>query len=169
MDGRCLQTGQPLELPKSLQHWYGNNPAPVTLPDGHSYKPGSYSYMKWNPDAFADQIVQFPNSRYQTDEYWYGTTPTYMGQLRMPIFSNVNLNVTRDFAIRGRYKFQLLGAFTNLFNRQNFSPGAVSNGVSTITTPTSGATIGEDDGGLGSLGDSMMDPREVTLTLRFQF
>jgi trimeric autotransporter adhesin len=173
IDGKCIETGQPLELPKSLQHWYGNNPAPVTLPDGHTFTPGSYSYLKWNPDAFTNQIVQFPNGNYSLDQYWYGNTPTYMTQLRLPAFQNVNLNITRQIPVTERYKFELLGEFTNFFNHPNFLPGAVSNGVSSITSTSSlppGAAIGENgSSGFGSMSPDMLDPRQITLTARFTF
>jgi trimeric autotransporter adhesin len=172
IDGKCIATGQPLEVPKALQHWY-NGSQSVTLPDGHQITPNSYTYLKWNPDAFTNQIVQFPNGNYSLDQYWYGSTPTYMTQLRMPAFQNVNLNITREFPIREKYNFELLGEFTNFFNHQNFLPGAVSNGVSSITSTSSlppGAAIGENgNSSFGTLSPDMMDPRQVTLTARFTF
>lgn len=173
IDGKCIATGQPLELPKALQHWYGKNPSPVTLPDGHQITPPAYSYLKWNPDAFTNKIVQFQNGNYSLDQYWNGTTPTYMTQLRLPAFQNVNLNITRDFAIREKYKLEFLGEFTNFFNHQNFLPGAVSNGVSSMTSISSlppGAAIGENgNSSFGTLSPDMMDPRQITLTGRFTF
>jgi len=172
IDGKCIATGQPLEVPKALQHWYDGNTS-VALPDGHVIKPPQYSYLKWNPDAFTNQVVQFPNGKYSVDQYWYGNTPTYDTNLRMPDFQNVNLNITRDFAITERYKFQLLGEFTNFFNHSNFLPSAVSNGVSSITSTSSlpqGAAIGENgSSSFGTLSPNMMDPRQITLTARFTF
>jgi trimeric autotransporter adhesin len=172
IDGKCIPTGQPLEVPKTLQHWY-NGTTNVTLPDGHQITPGSFSYLKWNPDAFTNQIVQFPNGSYSLDQYWYGNTPTYMTQLRTPAFQNVNLNITRQIQLTERYKLELLGEFTNFFNHPNFLPGAVSNGVSSITSVSSlppGAAIGENgSSSFGTLSPSMLDPRQVTLTARFTF
>jgi hypothetical protein len=96
-----------------------------------------------------------------------------MTQLRMPAFQNVNLNITRQFPIREKYNFELLGEFTNFFNHQNFLPGAVSNGVGSITSTSSlppGAAIGENgNSSFGTLSPDMMDPRQVTLTARFTF
>lgn len=173
IDGKCIRTGQPLEVPKALQHWYGLNPSPVTLPDGHQITPNSYSYLKWNPDAFTNKIVQFPNGNYSVDQYWYGNTPTYMTELRLPAFQNVNLNITRQIPITERYRFELVAEFTNFFNHQNFLPGAVSNGVSSITSlsgASPGSGIGENgSSGFGSLSPNMMDPRQITLTGRFTF
>ncbi len=172
IDGKCIATGQNLLLPKSYQHWTGTNPGPITLPDGHVIStPGAYTMLKWNPDAFTNQIVQFPNGNYSNDMDYYGNTPTYDTNLRLPIFANTNLNITRDIPITERYKFQILGEFTNLFNRANFEPGAVSNGVSPFTSASSlppGGAIGENSGEFG-LSPSFLDPRQVTLTARFTF
>jgi hypothetical protein len=170
MNGDCIPTGQPLEVPKSLQHWYDGSTT-VTLPDGHQITPGQYTYLKWNPDAFANQIVQFPNGKYSVDQYWNGTTPEYISALRLPILQNVNINVTREFAIREQFKLAFLAEATNAFNHQNFLPGAVNNNYSSpIISPTAGATIGENGNpNAGTLSPDLMDPRQITLTLRFTF
>ncbi len=176
IDGKCIPTGQSLEVPKSMQHWY-NGSTPVTLPDGHQITPYNssypYVYLKWNPDAFTNQVVQFPNGNYSLDQYWYGNTPTYMTQLRLPAFQNVNLNITRQIPVTERYRFELLGEFTNLFNHANFSPGAVSNGVSSMTSVSSlppGGAIGENGStSFGTMAPTFLDPRQITLTARFTF
>jgi trimeric autotransporter adhesin len=170
IDSKCIPTGQSLEVPKTLQHWY-NGSQSVTLPDGHVITPPAYTYLKWNPDAFTSQIVQFPNGNYSVDQYWYGTTKMYDGRLRVPAFKNTNLNITRQFTIRERYKFELLGEFTDLFNNQNFLPSAVNNTISPITSASVGA-IGENSNssaGTLSAPGNMMDPRQITLTARFTF
>jgi hypothetical protein len=166
LNGDCLPTGQSLELPKELQHWYDGNTI-VTLPDGHQIKPSVDTFLKWNPDAFTNRIVQFPNGNYSVDQYWYGTTPQFIGALRMPAFENTNLNITRQFSIRERYKFELLAEATNMLNHPNFLPGDVSNSVSPITSASQGV-IGENSGG-GTLSNNMMDARQITLTGRFTF
>ncbi len=170
MNSQCIPTGQPLEVPKTLQHWYDGKTT-VTLPDGHQVTPGPYTFLKWNPDAFTNQIVQFPNGQYAVDQYWYGTTNQYNTNLRLPSFQNVNLNVTRQFALRERYQLELLGEFTDLFNHQNFLPSAVENNFATpILAPTSGAGIGQNgDSDAGTLSPNMMDPRQITLSARFTF
>jgi hypothetical protein len=182
IDSKCIPTGQSLQVPKIDQHWYDGKQK-VTLPDGHTITPPQYSYLKWNPDAFTGQIVQFPVSDcdppkgqtvgtsacYSNDQYWYGTTKMYDPRLRLPAFKNTNLNITRQFAIREQYKFELLGEFTNLFNNQNFRAGAVNNTFSPITDTAVGAIGENSNSGSGTLGASMMDPREITLTARFTF
>lgn len=170
MNGDCIPTGQPLEVPKALQHWYDGKTI-VTLPDGHQIKPGQYTYLKWNPDAFANQIVQFPNGSYSIDQYWNGTTKMYSSDLRLPSFQNTNLNITRQFTVREQYKLEVLGEATNLFNHQNFNPSAVNNSYgSSILAPTPGATIGENgNSSAGALSASFMDPRQIAVTLRLTF
>jgi hypothetical protein len=170
MNSNCIPTGQPLEVPKTLQHWYDGSTT-VTLPDGHQVTPPNYTYLKWNPDAFTNQIVQFPNGSYGIDQYWNGTTKMYQSNLRLPAFQNTNLNITRQFTLREQYKLELLAEATNLFNHQNFLPSAVNNSYGgPILAPTAGAAIGQNGNpSAGTLSPSMMDPRQITATLRFTF
>ena len=56
----------------------------------------------WTPDAFTGQIVQWANGTYQPAQYWLGTTPQAMSELRMPSFQNVNLSVNRWVPDQGR-------------------------------------------------------------------
>jgi trimeric autotransporter adhesin len=171
-NGRCFPTGQPLELPKSYQHWYDGN-TPVTLPDGRTFTPYQYTYLKWNPDAFGSQLVQWPDGTAHVAHYWLGTTPAYMGSLRMPWFQNVNLTVSRNFKFTERMNLQLLAEATNLFNRTSFLPGAVNNGYSSpilVADPSTNTQIGQNGNpAAGTLGLSLYDPRQLTLSLRLTF
>ena len=171
-NGRCIPSGQPLKLPKSYQHWY-NGTTPVTLPDGRTYTPAQNTKLMWNPDAFTGQIVQWANGTYQPAQYWLGTTPQAMSELRMPSFQNVNLSVNRKFVIKEGLSFEILAEATNAFNHTNFQPAAVNNGFgSLVTVPsTSGnSKVGENTSTTaGSLGLSLLDPRQMTLSARFNF
>lgn len=169
MNSQCIPTGEPLEVPKSMQHWYDGNTT-VTLPDGHQVTPSNYTFLKWNPDAFTNRIVQFPNGQYAIDQYWYGSSKQYDTHLRLPSFQNVNLNITRQFSISERYKFEVLGEFTNLFNHVNFLPSAVENNYANPILSPSVGTVGQNqDNNAGTLSPSVMDPRQITLTARFTF
>lgn len=178
MNSQCIPTGQALEVPKTMQHWYDGK-TPVTLPDGHTVTPSNFTFLKWNPDAFTNQIVQFPVSNcgpnnnlacYSVDQYWYGTSKQYNTNLRLPSFQNVNLNITRQIPVTERYKFEILGEFTNLFNHTNFLPSAVENNYANpILSPSVGAIGQNSDNNAGTLSPSVMDPRQITLTARFTF
>jgi len=173
-NGGCIPTGQPLVLPKSLRHWY-NGTTPVTLPDGRTFTPPEFTYLYWNPDAFTSRVVQFPNGTYATDQYWYGTTPDYMGSLRMPYVKNVNFTLERSVNLTERLKLRFIAQATNLFNNSNFLPSALTdnNFGNVFTSPSSltgGAKIGENaDPGAGLLNPTMMYGREVTLSMRLIF
>jgi hypothetical protein len=175
LNGRCIPTGQPLQVPKSLQHWY-NGSTSVTLPDGRSVTPGQYTYLRWNPDAFTNQLVQFPNGSYSIDQYWNGTTKIYDGALRLPTFQNVDLNITREFTIREQLKVSILAEATNLFNHQNFLPSAVTSDTNSFSDPIlvpnagTNSVLGENgDPNAGTLAPNMMDPRQITFSLRVNF
>ncbi len=172
MNGRCLPTGQPLEVPKSLQHWY-NGGTTVTLPDGRQVTPSQYRFLKWNPDAFTSQIVQFPNGNYSTDQYWYGTTPIFSGALREPGFKNVNFNLTRQFALRERLKLEVLAEATNLLNHTNFGPGSEEGYFGSpimVADPSTHSAVGENgDNNAGTISLNTMDARQVTFTARITF
>jgi hypothetical protein len=171
-NGRCIPSGQALKLPKSFQKWYDGN-TQVTLPDGRTYTPSSHTKLYWNPDAFTGQIVQWADESYHQAQYWLGTTKQAMPELRMPVFQNVNLSVSRKFPIREGMSFEILAEATNAFNHSNYSPSDVSNGYGSLVTiadPTHGSTVGENSStSTGSMGTSYMDARQMTLSARFDF
>ena len=173
LNGHCFSTDQPLKVPKSDQHWYDGNTS-VTLPDGRIVIPNEYSYLMWNPDAFASQMVQLPNGSYSTDQYWNGTTKMYMGALRMPYFMNTDLNISKSFKLREQFNLEILSEASNLFNRTNFWPYAVDNNFPALSVadPSTGSAVGENsDNNAGTLyapGNTMF-PRQVTFTARLKF
>ncbi|MGA3263006.1 MAG: carboxypeptidase-like regulatory domain-containing protein [Terracidiphilus sp.] len=170
-NGRCIPTGQALELPKSYQHWYDGSTS-VTLPDGRIFTPPQYSYLKWNPDAFTSQLVQWADGSTHEALYWLGTTPMTMDSLRMPTFQNVNLSINRRFPIWRGAALEFLADATNLFNRTNVQASDLSNGFSPYTydDPAYNAHIGQNsNAGTGTMGTSFYDPRQFTFTLRLNY
>jgi hypothetical protein len=171
-NGRCLYTGQPLKLPHSYEKW-NNGSTPVTLPDGRTYTPSSFTKPYWNPDAFTGQIVQWANGTYHQAQYWEGVTPQAMPQLRMPAFQNVNLSVSRKFPITEGMSFEILAEATNAFNHANYEGNAVNNSYGgLITNPAagSGQLVGQNNSTSGgSMSLSYIDPRQMTLSARFDF
>jgi hypothetical protein len=127
----------------------------------------------WNPDAFTGQIVQWADGTYHQAQYWEGTTKMAMGELRMPSFQNVNLSVSRKFPVREGVEFEILAEATNAFNRSNYSPNDVNNnygGLVTLPDPSSNSKVGENtNGAAGAMGLGYLDPRQMTLSARFNF
>jgi hypothetical protein len=170
LNGRCdVVSGEPVEVPKSLQHWY-NGTETATLPDGRTITPGAYTFLKWNPDRFTQPVVQFPNGSYGVDQYTSGTTSMTEGDMRSPIFANTNISVIRKFAIGERVNLDLHADATNAFNRSNFQASAVNNGVTSTLTSGGGATVGQNaNASFGTLGQSFLEPRQLTITMRLEF
>jgi hypothetical protein len=170
MNGRCnVVSGEPLEVPKSLQKWY-DGATGVTLPDGRTIIPGAYTFLKWNPDRFAQPVVQFPNGTYGVDQYTSGSTPMNEGDLRSPIFSMTNISVIRKFALGEWGSMDVHVDATNAFNRTQFLPYAENNSVGSILSAGGGANVGQNSNtSFGTLSQSFAEPRQLTITLRLDF
>ena len=94
------------------------------------------------------------------------------GDLRSPGFYNTNLSVTRKFALGERVRMELHADATNAWNRTNFLPSAINNGVSSVLVPdtSTGTKVGQNgNSGYGALGMDFLEPRQITLALRLQF
>lgn len=171
-NGRCIPTGQPVELPKSYQRWYDGN-TQVTLPDGHTFTPSSNTYLKWNPDAFGAPITHWADGSAHIPLYWLGTTPMFIDGLRNPWYKNVNLDVSKSFQFTERTSVQILAEATNLFNHQSFLPGLVNNNYGGTNTILANGSLGQNlntAAGSFSLGNpTLYDPRQMTLSLRINF
>ncbi len=177
LNGRCnAVAGEPVQVPKNLQHWYDGNTG-ATLPDGRTIIPPAGSFLKWNLDRWTEPFVQFPNGTY-ADDYPYttnGSSAITEGDLRNPGTENVNLSVVRKFDFGERVNLELHADATNAFNRTNFLASSTNNGVSSVLSPTPGAAIGQNaNTGFGTLSTSgwdgsFMEPRQLTLSLRLNF
>ena len=65
--------GEPLQVPKALQHWY-NGSTTVTLPDGRQITPCANCFLQYNVDAFSLPVIPNPTTpgAYINDNYWAG-------------------------------------------------------------------------------------------------
>lgn len=172
LDGRCnIVPGEPLYVPKNLQHWY-NGSTSVTLPDGRTITPPAYTYLLYNPDRYTAPVVQFPNGTYAEEQYWYGQTPVLGNNLFTPGLANVDLSIQREIRLRENLRLVFEAAATNLFNRTNVLPSAINGGggVVTLADPSTHTTVGmNSDISTGSLNAAFYDPREITLSLHLSF
>ncbi|MGO9242687.1 MAG: TonB-dependent receptor domain-containing protein [Bryobacteraceae bacterium] len=172
LNGRCdMVPGEATYVPKSDQHWYDGKTS-VTLPDGRTITPAAYTYLLYNPDLFSQPMVQFPNGTNGVDQYTWGSTSGYEGWLRTPGFYNMNLTVNRIFKITERYRLEFLAEATNLLNATQIQPSAINTGVSpsVLADPSTGTKVGQNTNvNFGTLGMSLFDPRQVTLSMRLRF
>jgi trimeric autotransporter adhesin len=172
INGRCnVVPGEPLEVPKSLQHWY-DGATSVTLPDGRTITPAAFTYLRFNPDAFTQPVVQLPDGTYQVDQYTNGSTSMSQGNLRSPGFSNTNLSITRKFNLGERARMEFHADATNVWNQTNILANSVNDSVSSVLTLGSAgnAKIGQNgNASYGALSMNLLEPRQITLALRLTF
>jgi hypothetical protein len=172
MNGRCnIVPGAPVEVPEELQRWYDGKTS-VTLPSGRIITPGQYTFLKWNPDRYTVPIVQFPNGRYQVDQYWWGSTAAHLGELRSPSFSHMNLTVSRQIRIAEKVQLEFLAEASNFLNQTNFNPSGVSTGYGAILVedPRTNAKVGQNSStSFGTMSTNLFEPRNITLSLRLRF
>lgn len=165
--------GEPFEVPKALQRWYDGKTM-ITLPDGRSFIPCAQCFLKYNPDAFAEQVIQNPKNPngYIADNYWWGNaTQTYYG-IRSPRKNNLNLSLSRTFKPTERVAVEFQASSTNLLNHTQFrSITGGLGGPNTAPLPNSTNTqLGQPGtGSYGTHGYATFDPRQVELQLRVRF
>ena len=138
LDGRSNRVaGEPLEVPKALQHWYNGNTT-VTLPDGRSITPCNYCFLKYNVDAFSAPVIANPNSagKYLNDTYWTGNQAIDYGGLRAPIISNLNFTLKRNFRVTEKLGVDFQANATNVLNHANFQTFTMDLGGVNTTAPS---------------------------------
>ena len=169
MNGRCdIVPGEPVSLPKSLQHWY-DGATSVTLPDGRVITPPAFTYLQYNPDRYTAPLVKFPNGTYAQDQYWYGNTAMYQNGLHSPMMANVDFSLQREIPIRERLRLLIRADATNAFNRTNFWPSAVQGGGGVVTDSTSSALGLNSNISTGSLQPQFYEPRMITFSAYLKF
>ena len=172
--------GEPLLVPKALQHWYDGKTT-VTLPDGRQITPCANCYLLYNVDAFSGQVVPDPAhaGQYLSDAYWWGDAAVTYSGIRTPSRANLDLSISRTFMITERYNLEFSAHATNAFNHPEFGgliSGSYNTGLGSInvTAPTSNNTntqLGQATGSssFGTYGLSTYDPRQVELGLKLRF
>jgi len=168
--------GVPIELPKNLQKWYDSPNAAdrtVTLPSGRQIVANRYSFLKYNPDAFSQPVVQLATGSYQQQIYYFGNAARYYDDLRSPGRYNVNLSLAKTVRAGERLSVLFSVEATNLLNNAQFRPTALNGGTgNAIVAPN--AARNEKPGQIqnqnfGSYGLSFFDPRQIELRLRIRF
>lgn len=160
------------ELPKNLQGWYDGQTI-VTLPSGRPYRPGAYTYLKYNPDAFAGRVITAPNGATISDLYWYGNAAYTYNDFRTDSRFNMNASVERNFALAENVRLEFAAQVTNLLNNTQFNPNSWNRdlgGTNTRPDLTPGSIAGQGSGNaFGAHGTGAFDPRQIEFHLRIRF
>jgi trimeric autotransporter adhesin len=158
--------GQPLEVPKTLQHWY-TSATTVTLPScGASISVPAYTYLRYNLCAFQGETLTGANGSIIPNLYWIGNQPQTQGYLRLPRRTNVDLSIRRAFPIYESLDLEIGAEATNAFNHTelNSQPGSDLGNMNLLNDPSSGLIPGiGTNGSYGSIGNSTYDPRQIVL------
>jgi hypothetical protein len=170
LNGRCNRVaGQPIELPQANQHYY-DGVTTLTLPDGRIITPAVNTYMKWNPDAWADPTVTSPSGKVLIDQYTNGSTPISIGYLRTPGLQNLNLSVIKRFPITERVAFDFHVNATNALNHSNHQVVNNTVGAITASNAATNAVAGQNSNvSFGSWGLTTLEARQLTVQANFTF
>jgi hypothetical protein len=172
MNGRGDRaSGVDAEVPKELQRWYDGKTT-VTLPGGRQITPCNFCFLKYNPDLFQGRVVGLPNGQAVQDPFWFGTAARTYGDLRGFGRNNIDLSLTRRFAITERFRLDVQANFTNALNHTQFASGNFDTGTGTVTVtdPATGLKPGmNSNSNFGTHGLSTYEPRQVTFTMRLRF
>ncbi len=176
LNGLCDRVaGTDIEVPKNLQKWYDSPNAldrTVTLPSGRQITPGRFTFLKYNPEAFAGRTVTLPNGNTAPDIYWYGTSALRYGDVRGASYYNHNVSLQKDFKIGEKLQMLFSAEATNLWNRAQFTGtvNAGSGNIFTAANPARGVRPGNiQNESFGTYGLGTLDPRQVEFRLRFRF
>lgn len=159
--------GQPLEVPKALQHWYDGNTT-VTLPSGRQITPAAQTFLKYNVDAFAGQVIPDPNNPggFLPDLFWQGTASYTYGALRQGARNNTDVSIKREFRIE-RVIAELTADCTNIFNHPQFRNFTSSLGSTNTVSSVPGSASNSSSFGTHDL--TTYEMRQFVLGLRISF
>jgi hypothetical protein len=178
--------GQPLEVPKALQHWYDGKTS-VMLPDGRMITPCRGCFLKYNIDAFAGRTITTATGSVLADNFWYGNAQPSYDDLRSASRWNVNLTVAKNFKLGEKYNLSLAAQATNLFNHTQFRPNinTAFGATATAANSATGLQLGQlldvantwgayqlpinNASGNNAGGQAIYDARQIELVLHFTF
>ena len=175
--------GEPLQVPKALQHWY-NGSTTVTLPDGRQITPCANCFLQYNVDAFSSPVIPNPTTpgAYINDNYWLGNAAITYGSITGPHWMNLDLNISRTFRITERVALDFAAMATNALNHNEpgnqiasgFAYNSTGLGGVNVVAPSASnnfAQLGQPTGSssYGTYGLGTYDPRQVEIDLNVRF
>lgn len=163
--------GQPLEVPKALQHIYDGQTT-VTLPCGKTVTPGKYQFLKYNSCAFSSRTVTTPNGSIVPDQYWTGNAAQTSGDLRGPGRFNVDFSLRRTVPLTERFNLEVSAEASNLFNHAEFNGSYVGSlgSPNLVNNPSAGLNPGlGTSSSFGTLPVNTFDPRQIQMHARVTF
>jgi hypothetical protein len=170
--GRPDLVGDPV-LP-SKDRVVGDGKTPITLPDGTSIVVPLGYKLYFNPHAYTGQLLTIPTSGGGTQVVpnidWFGSAPR-MSNFYGPGTNYTNLNLSRDFAFGETKRLTIRADAMNVFNHNMFSVSAIDRnfGGTQVTGTQAGYSSNSTFGMINLNSSPAINPRNITLTARFQF
>lgn len=157
----------PLEVPKTLQHWY-NGVTTVTLPCGTTVTPPKYTFLKYDLCGFQGETLTAANGNTIPNIYWVGNAAQTNGNIRLPHRTNVDAAIGRTIPITERVSLQIRAEVSNLFNHPEFNSlasNAASMGNMNLVNNQSGGLIPGvgSNSSFGAIGAGTYDPRQLVI------
>ncbi|HET7218140.1 MAG TPA: TonB-dependent receptor [Vicinamibacterales bacterium] len=166
--------GVDLVLPENLWGWYDGNTR-VTLPSGRVITPPARTYLKYNPDAFAGQIITLPDGRNIVDQFWYGDAAITYDEIRTDNRFNIDMSIRREFPLPNDLRLEFGADAMNILNHTQFN-GSFNGALGgTVTNPTAAqAALGLRPGmgnsnSYGTRGTATYNPRQISLRASIRF
>jgi trimeric autotransporter adhesin len=164
-------SGVDFELPANLQGWYDGR-TQVTLPSGRVITPPAFTYLKYNPDAFAGRVVTTPNGRIVADQFWYGTAALTYDDFRTDNRFNIDLSLRRDFKLPQGMSLQVGADAMNVLNHTQFSGtyvGALGNTITTLNSALGQMPGMASANDFGTRNTNTYNPRQLSLRAMLRF
>ena len=152
----------------------GDGKTPTTLPDGSSITvPYGYK-LYFNPHAYTGQLLTIPavggGTQVVPNINWFGSAPR-MTNFFGPGTDVTNLSLSRDIVFRETKRLTIRADASNVFNHNMFAANAISSGFggTQVTGSQTGYSSNPTFGMINLNSGPAINPRNITLTARFQF
>ena len=144
------------------------------MPDGSSITvPYGYK-LYFNPHAYTGQLLTIPAAGGGTQVVpninWFGSAPR-MTNFFGPGTDVTNLSLSRDIVFRETKRLTIRADASNVFNHNMFAANAISSGFggTQVTGSQAGFSSNPTFGMINLNSGPAINPRNITLTARFQF
>ncbi len=157
---------------------FGDGRTPVSLPDGTSVVVPNRRLLVFNPNAFRNRVVSTANPSVpgatilQNDQYWYGTAPRFLDDLRSFGINNWNLTLSKTIPMGERWRAELRAEAVNAFNRTEFGAGGIDRNFGAANlNPNQGVLGSSTNANFGTADITAIGrtPRYLQMVLRIQF
>jgi hypothetical protein len=163
--------GVDLELPATLQGWYDGRTT-ITLPSGRRITPPAFTYLRYNPDAFAGRVLTAPNGSVIADQFWDGNADLAYDGIRTDSRFNIDMSIRRTFRLSPSMAIDVGLDAMNVLNHTQFNGAYVGalGGTNLTNNPANGQFPGTASANnYGTRGLATYNPRQMQFRVALRF